>query len=542
MSPWNTPITRRRALASLGAGATALSAAPFVITRARAAAGDQTTLRIMLDSSLKQLDPIWTTSYATRSHGFLVYDTLFGLDENFEVRPQMVGDYDVSGDASTYTFTLRDGLRWHDGDKVTAADCVASIKRWGARDGMGQKLMAATESLEALDDKTFRLRLGEPFGMVLDALAKMTSNVPFMMKREQAETDPHTQVEKVIGSGPFKFVPEEFQPGTKALYVKNEDYVARDEPARNTAGGKVPRVDRVEIDWIPDFSTAVNALIAGEIDYMQMPPADLLPKLRKADGVAVEVFDPLGNQPIIRLNHLWPPFDNVDARRAVLWATNQEQALRAAVGNNPELFDVCSTMFVCGTPLATDVGSGPLMEQDFDKAKELVKASGYDGTPLVVLHATDDYVINAQTLVTAQNLRKAGFNVEMQAMDWSTLVSRRAVKKKPSEGGWNAFQTWFNGPDFLNPVEHMAVGGACEDAWFGWPCDEKIEELRTEFARTTDPAERKRLAERIQKRAYGTVTYAPLGTYYQPVAYRSDRLDGLIRSPVQLFWNVKKTS
>ncbi len=232
----------------------------------------------------------------------------------------------------------------------------------------------------------------------------------------------------------------------------------------------------------------------------------------------------------------------MDARRAVLWATNQEQALRAAVGNNPELFDVCSTMFVCGTPLATDVGSGPLMEQDFDKAKELVKASGYDGTPLVVLHATDDYVINAQTLVTAQNLRKAGFNVEMQAMDWSTLVSRRAVKKKPSEGGWNAFQTWFNGPDFLNPVEHMAVGGACEDAWFGWPCDEKIEELRTEFARTTDPAERKRLAERIQKRAYGTVTYAPLGTYYQPVAYRSDRLDGLIRSPVQLFWNVKKTS
>lgn len=503
-------------------------------------AAAESVLRAKLDSSVKVLDPIWTTSYSTRTHGFMVYDTLFGLDADFNVQPQMVDTYTVSEDALEYTFTLRDGLKWHDGTPVTAEDCVASIKRWGARDGMGQKLMDATESLDVVDDKTFKLTLKAPYGLVLPSLAKITSNVPFMMKKEHAMTDPHEQVAGVIGSGPFKFVKEEFSPDTLAVYVKNEDYVPRAEPASNSAGGKVPRVDRVEFVWIPDQLTAMNALIAGEIDYIQDPPADLLPKLEEAKGVKVEIFDPLGNQPLVRINHLQPPFDNAKARQAILWVTNPETSLRAAVGNDPKMFTVCASMYPCGTPLSSDVGSEPLLKQDFEKAKQLLKEAGYKGERIVVLHATDDYVINAQTLVTAQNLRKAGVNVEMQAMDWSTLVSRRAMTTPPEEGGWHIFQTWFNGPDFLNPVEHMAIGAGCKDAWFGWPCDEEIEKMRTAFATEPDPAKQKEIAQAIQKRAYEVVTYVPLGTYYQPVAYRSDRLEGLIKSPVQLFWNVAK--
>jgi peptide/nickel transport system substrate-binding protein len=500
----------------------------------------ETVIKANLDSGPNELDPIWTTAYIARSHGFMVYDTLFGLDENFNIKPQMVDTYTISSDGMEYTFTLRDGLKWHDGTPVTSKDCVASLKRWGAKDSLGQKLMAATETLETVNDKTFRLKLNKPFGMVLNALAKITSNVPFMMKEAQALTSPDEQIKEVIGSGPFKFVKEEFKPGVSAVYVKNPDYVPRKEPASGTAGGKVARVDRVEFVWIPDTNTCANALMAGEIDFIQVPQVDFLAKLKAAKGVKVEVFDSLGLQTVCRLNHLQPPFDNPKARQAVLWATNQEDNLRAAVGNDPERFAVCGSMYPCGSPFASDVGSEPLLKQDFNKAKQLLKEAGYNNEPIVVLYCTDDPIISNQTLATAQNLRKAGFNVDMQAMNWTTLVSRRAIKKPASEGGWHIFQTWFNGPDFLNPVEHMAIGAGCDKAWFGWPCDEEIEKMRSAFAQEPDFAKQKELAHAIQKRAFEVVTYVPLGTIYQPVAYRADRLQGLLKCPVPLFWNVSK--
>ncbi|MEW6265126.1 MAG: ABC transporter substrate-binding protein [Thermodesulfobacteriota bacterium] len=500
----------------------------------------ETVLKARLDSSIKQLDPIWSTGYAIRAHGFLVYDTLFGLDEKLNVQPQMVDKYEVTDNGRVYSFTLRQGLKWHDGTPVTAKDCVASIKRWGARDGVGQKLMEATDKLEALDDKTFKLTLKSPFGQVLTALAKLTPNVPFMMKEEQAKTDPNEQVKEVIGSGPFKFVKEQFQPGIKSVYVKNVDYVPRQEQASNTAGGKIPKVDRVEITWIPDPNTAMNALIAGEIDYIQDPPPDLQPTMKKAAGVKVENMDALGSYGVIRLNHNQPPFNNVKARLAVLHATNVEDALRAAVGNDPELFKPCYSIFSCASPFASEEGSEPLKKPDFAKAKQLLQEAGYKGEPIVLLQATDDVFINAQCLVTAQNLRKAGFNVAMQAMDWSTLVSRRANKKSVAEGGWHAFQTWFYGLDFVNPVEHIPLGAACDKAWFGWPCDEQIEKLRTAFVQEPDLAKQKEIAKALQKRAFEIVTYVPLGMFYQPVAYRADRLTGLLKSSAQIFWNVSK--
>jgi peptide/nickel transport system substrate-binding protein len=496
-------------------------------------------IKANLDSSLKQLDPIWTTAYIVRSHGFMVYDTLFGLDENFNVKPQMVDTYTLSDDKLVYTFTLRDGLKWHDGTSVTSNDCVASIKRWGKKDGMGQQLMAATEKLEAVNDKTFKLTLKYAFGLVLQSLGKLTSNVPFMMQEKYAMTSADEQVKDIVGSGPFKFVKEEFQPGIKAVYVKNEAYVPRNEPASNTAGGKLVKVDRVDFVWIPDPSTVANALIAGEIDLIEVPQADHLPRMREAKNVKVENFDPLGNQGVLRINHQQPPFDNPKIRQAVMWASNMETAVRAAAGNDASLFKICPSVYPCDTPFASDVGSQALMEQDFNKAKQLLKEAGYKDEKIVILHCTDDYIINNQTLVTGQDLRKAGFNIEMQAMDWATLVSRRAIRKPPSEGGWHIFQTWFNGPDFLNPVEHMAVAAACEDSWFGWPCDEEIERLRAAFGKEPDLEKQKEIARAVQKRALEIVTYVPLGTVYQPTAYRAE-LEGLLKSPVKLFWNVSK--
>ena len=233
----------------------------------------------------------------------MVYDTLLATDENYKVQPQMA-DWKVSDDRLTYTFTLRDGLKWHDGAPVTAEDCVASLKRWARNDSMGQKLMDFTASLEATDAKTITLKLKEPYGLVLESIAKPSSYTPFMMPKRLAETPPGQQIKEQIGSGPFKFVQAEFQPGVKAVYEKNKDYVPRKEPPSWTAGGKVVKVDRVEWITMADAQTAVNALQAGDIDFMEVPPFDILPVLAADKNITIDVLSKTGFQTGGRLNFL----------------------------------------------------------------------------------------------------------------------------------------------------------------------------------------------------------------------------------------------
>ena len=503
-------------------------------------AQSESILRIVPHADLKNIDPIWTTAYITRNHGYMVYDTLFALDENLEVRPQMVDHWSVSADGLTWRFVLRDGLRWHDGTPVTAADCVASIRRWSARDGMGQKLADATRELRVIDARTFALELAAPYGLVLESLGKISSNVPFMMPERHAATDPFEQVPDALGSGPFIFVKDEWVPGAKVVYVRNPDYVPRAEPATFAAGAKAAKVDRVEWHYIPDSATAMNALMAGEVDYFELPPHDLLPILEAAPGVVVENLDPLGVQGWLRMNHLHPPFDDPRVREAVLWLIDQEHYMRAAVGN-PAYYRTCPAVLACGTPYESAVGSEALVGHDVEKAKALLAAAGYDGSPVTILQPTDIAILNSASLVTAQALRDAGFVVELQAMDWSTLTSRRPITDPPSQGGWNLFHTWALAVDVANPVANIAISGGCrERAWFGWPCDDEIEQLRDAFARTPDALDRHDLAKRIQARALEIVTHGLYGQWSNPVAYR-DSLRGLIKSPVQFFWNIEKT-
>jgi peptide/nickel transport system substrate-binding protein len=239
------------------------------------------------------------------------------------------------------------------------------------------------------------------------------------------------------------------------------------------------------------------------------------------------------------MNHLYPPFDDVRVRRAVLWLVDQELYMQAAIGN-PAYWRTCPALFGCGSPFESDLGAAPLIGHDLDKARALLAEAGYDGTPVVILQPTDIPVLNSASLVTAQLLRQAGMTVELQAMDWSTLTSRRAVTAPPDQGGWNLFHTWAIVANVLDPVANAAIGAGCiERAWFGWPCDAEIERLRDAFARTADPGEQTRLAEAVQARAFEVVTHATFGQWFNPVAYRAD-LEGLIKSPVQLFWNVEK--
>src|SRR6478752_2806765 len=514
----------------------ALSAA---LTSQAFAAGK--TITAVMHSDLRVIDPIMTTAYITRDHGYMVYDTLLATDANFKVQPQMA-DFKVSDDKLTYTFTLRDGLKWHDGAPVTAEDCVASLKRWGKNDGMGQKLMDFTASIEATDDKTITLKLKEPYGLVLESIGKPSSLVPFMMPKRLAETPAGQQIKEQIGSGPFKFVQAEFQPGVKAVYEKNADYLPRKEAPSWTSGGKVVKVDRVEWVTMPDAQTAVNALQSGDIDFMENPSFDLLPMLARNKDLEIEALNPLGFQTFGRMNFLYPPFENVKVRRAAFLAMNQKNVLDALVGD-PKYYKICGAVFVCDTPLATDVGSESLVTGNgMADAKKLLAESGYDGTPVVVLAPGDVVTLKAQPIIAAQLLRDAGFKVDVQATDWQTVVTRRASQKPPKEGGWNMFFTNFTAADAVNPMGLTAISGKGRNGgWFGWPEDSKIEALRDAFARASSPEAQKKIAIDIQKHVYDEVLYIPLGQYLTTAAWRKS-LSGVLDGPATpVFWNVDKS-
>ena len=497
-------------------------------------------LKFIPESDLRVLDPIWTTAYVTRNHGYMVYDTLFAVNDKFEVRPQMVDKVDISADKLTYTFNLRDGLKFHDGQPVRSADCIASVERWAKRDVLGQKLAEMTESWTAVNDKTFRLKLKKPFALVLDALAKPSSNVPFIMPERIAKTDAFEQVKEAIGSGPFKFVKEEWVPGSKVVYVKNTDYVPRKEPPSWASGGKVVKVDRVEWLIIPDSATAAAALDRGEVDWWQQLPPDLIPLLRKNASIKIENVDPLGSIGMIRFNQLQPPFkDNPKLRQAVMLVVNQMDYVIGIAGDAKN-GRVCASYFTCGTPMSSTAGSEALTgKRDAEKAKQLVKESGYKGEKVIVLSATDQPIVHAQGLITVELLKSIGINAELAASDWGTLVTRRASKETIDKGGWNIFHTWWVGPDLASPALNSALRGHGEKAWFGWPTDPKMEELREQWFAAPDLASQKKIAEEMQKRAFDTVPYIPTAQFIIPTAYRSN-VSGVIISPVTFLWNVEK--
>jgi len=518
-------------------GALGLAAVAASFTLALPAAAE-TTLRVSLHSDLKIVDPVWTTALISTHHGLMIYDTLFALDEKLQVKPQMVDKWTVSDDKLTWTFALRDGLEWHDGAPVTAEDCIASLKRWSARDGMGQKLMSFVAELKATDAKTFVMRLKEPYGLVLSTLGKPTSNMPFMMPKRIAETDPNTQITESIGSGPFIFKRDAWKPGEKAVYLKNTKYKPRAEPPSGFAGGKVVKVDRVEWIWIGDAQTSVNALLNGEIDFIEAPPHDLLPLLAKDPNIQFRVVAPMGRQYAFRFNVLHKPFDNPKIRQAVAYALNQKDFLDATIGE-PKFYQTCKSLYPCGSPLETTKGWDDKIDSNVAKAKALLAEAGYDGTPVVLMQSTDIPSLSNLAPVAKSLLEKAGFKVDLQAMDWQTLVSRRAKKDPPASGGWSVFLTSWGSVDVLDPVATNFLNAACEKATFGWPCDAEIERLRDAFAKEVDPVKQKAIAEAVSVRAAEYPTHVVLGQYTLPVAFRKG-VDGVLVATNVSFWNIEK--
>lgn len=518
--------------------ATALGAAVASGPLAVAPASAETVLKAVMHSDVKIIDPIWTTAYISRNVGYMIYDTLFALDAKNDVKPQMVDKVDVSADKLTYTMTLRDGLLWHDGQPVTAEDCIASLKRWSAKDSLGQKVFTGFVSeISSPDAKTIVIKLKEPTGLLLFALGKPSSNVPFMMPKRIAETDPGKQISEFIGSGPFVLKRDEWKPGDKIVFAKFDKYKPRSEPASAFAGGKVVNVDRVEWLAIADAQQAVNALSAGEIDYMEQPPHDLLPLIKGDANLKIVPVSATG-QFTIRVNSLVAPFNNLKIKQALWYALNQEDFLKATVGN-AEYYKVCKSYFPCATPLSTTAGMDGLLAGNSKKSQELLKEAGYDGTPIVLMASTDLPILTNLGPVAKQLMERGGFKVDMQSMDWQTLVARRNKKDPANAGGWNAFNTAWVGADILNPVLTAYMNAACDKALFGWPCDEKIEKLRDAFMRAPDLDAQKKIAAEAQQAAIAYTTHIPLGEYSQPIAVRKN-IDGVIDAAAPVFWNITK--
>jgi peptide/nickel transport system substrate-binding protein len=497
----------------------------------------QSVLRVAPETLTRILDPHFTTSFTTRDFGYLVFDTLLAVDDHFVPKPQMAERWTVSDDKLTYTFTLRPGLKWHDGQPVTAADCVASIQRWATRDSMGQTLAKFIATLEAPDARTIRMVLKEPYGLVLDSLGKLGAPVPFMMPERIAKTPGNQQVKEIVGSGPYRFRADLFEPGVKIVLEKFADYQPRPEPPVWASGGKVAKIDRIEMLGMPDPQTQVSALLRGEVDYLERVPADLLPLIDAKSGATAEVVSDFGFQAIMRMNHLQPPFDNVKVRQAIALAVDRTQ-YAAVVAGDPKFATDCAAIFGCGMPYGSTDG---IPVRDLAKAKALLKEANVDfAKPLVMLHVTDAPGINALGNVTRQLLVDLGFKVDMQAMDFQTFATRRLNTKSVGEGGWNIAHTTSSVVDQGNPLSNafMVASGAPAANW-GWPKDPRTEELRLQFAKAPDEAARKKIAAELQAEAYEQVLYLPLAQFTTPSAWRTE-LKGVLKSPAMLLFNIEK--
>jgi len=472
----------------------------------------------------------------------MVYDMLFAMDDKLRPQPQMVERWTVSDDRKTYVFTLREGLKFHDGSPVTSRDVIASMQRWGKRDVSGRQVLDYTTSMTAQDDRTFTWALNEPYGLLIDSLAKIGGNLAYVMREKEAMVDPFQQIQEVVGSGPFMFKRDEWMPGSKTVYVKFPGYVPRKEPPSGHAGGKVVKVDRVEFVWLADPQTAQSALVAGEIDFLEQPQIDFLPILESTPGIKLETHPAMGTLGVIQLNHLHPPFNQMKARQAMLHIVSNADYLNT-IAPDKRLQTLCFSYWGCNVPMETDAGSEPYKAaKDYKKAEQLFKEAGYAGEPITVLHATDHQYINPATLVLIQQMRRAGFlKLDVQAMDWGSVVARRAKKEAPAQGGWNIFITGTTLMSTSSPMTHTAIPMNCDKAWFGWPCDPTFEAMRKEWAFAPDLEKRKAISEALSRRAYEVVPYVPFAQWSYPVAYRSDRLSGVVPvASVPVMWNIEK--
>lgn len=492
-------------------------------------------------ANLSSLDPIWTTTLVTSTHGYYVFDTLYGVDGRLRPHPQMAEGHNVSDDGRTWLIRLRDGLRFHDGEPVRATDCIASLRRWAARDTFGQTLAGAVDAWETADDRTLRIRLKHPFPLLIDAIAKPSTYVPFMMPARLAATDPNTQITEMVGSGPYRFVANEYVSGSRVAYEKFTGYVPRQEQPDWTMGGKVAHFDRIQWQIIPDPSTAAAALQAGEIDWWDQVLPDLMPPLRRNRNIAFGNGNPAGHFAIMRFNHTQAPFNNRKLRQAILRAVNQADYMATVTANDPSAYTICHSFFPCGTPYGTPLSPDPMAQRpSLDQLKQLIRESGYAGEKIVILSPTDFATIAPFGQITNALFRELGMNVELVETDWGAMIQRRNSNRGPVEtGGWSVFHVWWTGETLVNPAMNAIMRGQGAGGYGGWYESARMEELNGRWLRETTDAGRSAVAAEMQALAFEDVPSVPIGQFSIRTAYRRT-LTGMVEGPAPAPWGVRR--
>lgn len=508
-------LKRRTLLAGVAAGSLgAPLAAPAL------AQGTQ-PLRFVPQANLTVLDPIVTTAAVTQNHGYYVFDSLYAVGPDLVPKPQMAAGHTVSDDQRSWRIALREGLFFHDGQPVLARDCAASLARWAKKDVFGQFLDQVVDRWGAADDRTIEITLKRPFPMLLDAIGKPTANVALIMPERLARTDPNTPITEMVGSGPYRFVREEFVAGAQAVYAKFDKYQPRQEPPVWQTGGKVAHFERIEWKVIPDPATAAAALQNNEVDWWEQPLADLMPMLARTRGITVAPLDETGYLGICRFNHVQAPFNNAKLRQAVLMGVNQEDHMTALVGTDRDLWTTNYSLFTKGLPYYDEAGAelmkGP---RDLDKARAAVKASGYNGEKIVIINPSDFATIAPMGRVTHDLFQKLGLNSELAETDWGTVIQRRAKRDGVEQGGWSAFHTWWPGISIAIPVANNILRGQGETGWPGWFKNEKIEGMMAEWLAAPDAEAQKRIAFAINREAMEQVATVPLGLFKIRTAFR----------------------
>ena len=527
--------TLSRRFGLLAAAALAMAAGPVLAQSA------ERPIKLVLNVGLQVLDPIAGPSFVTRNFAYMVFDTLVSMDGKGEYKPQMLESWTSSDDHLTWTFKLRPKLVFSDGAPVTPEDCVVSLKRWGDRDNIGRRLMAATKSLKATGPDTFVLELSRPFGGVIAALGKPSVQVPFIMPARIASGTPATTpVKEIVGSGPFLFLRDQWVPGERAVFRRNPAYVPRDERADGLAGGKVARAEQVEFINMGDPGLRAAALQNNEIDYLEYAPSDYLERFRSDKNLVISQAGGIAQiMGAISINHRQPPFDNVLVRRALQAALVRTETLAAYGLPKDMVRPDCVSMLMCGTTLSTGAGGEIIRDPSIAKAKELLKQSGYKGEPIAWLQPADSALLNPLGLVVMDLLKQAGFNLDVQTSDWSSIAARWNQNQLVAQGGWNLVPVVYTGFDMSDPLGNNGIGFNCSQNNTWGYCAPSLTPLIQQFEAESDVGKRKALAGQMQIIAYENVNFPITGQFSAPAVWRSS-LKGVVDFGFPIMWNLER--
>ncbi len=470
------------------------------------------SVKIVSQASINSLDPVWTSAYVTIAVAQHMFETPFGWDSSLTAQPRMVESWEVSSDNLKYTFTLRDGLLFHDGRQVTAEDAVASINRWlswsrGTSSMM--KSFAVEDPLAVVDEMTFSLQLKEPYGSVISSFGLPHATPVIMPKDVVGGRIASEVVEEWVGSGVYKF--DTWEPGHQVVLDRHASYTPRSEAGDHLVGETVAYIDKLTWLEVPDEETKIAGLETGEWDVVDGAGFDFFKRLKANPDMVIPQYKP-GHRSFFILNGSIPPFSDVKARQAVQAAVDIEQVM-ASLGDR-DLWILCPAIYYCGTPLETHVGQEFYNEKNMEKAKQLLADSIYDGSELYMMNPTDYATITPLGFILKPLLEDMGFKVDMPAQDWSSVVAN--INQAADQ--WNALTSWGVHWASGEPISDSVIPGTR-------PWNAKVPilaDLRLQYAETVDPVKQKQLVDQIQLEVYKNVPSIYLGQWFSIYPHLKD--------------------